>query len=644
MTPRKILVIDFEPSRLRGTRELLEGAGYSCETVGSTTELSGALSAGLPPIVLIEPMLPGQDGFALCRAMKRGEFGAVPHVILGARIFRGQRYKAMAKDAGADIFLQRPDHDALLIKVLAQLCAPVLPTAAAEGAWQVPAIDPLQLEAELSQKLSETPIAGANQDDLDWDQFEAQFDQAFDGLTRTKSGDEVDPAAPLLEHSGRVSGREPTGPALDDSPAPRPHAAPAPRSELAATGPAGPPTGQATFAAAALAVDRIEALDSARAASPARPARPGGMPAAQVKAKRSPTIFIAAGLTVLAVVAAYVAYQYFVAAPDDAPVAATPPREGRRPDTRQEPPPTSDATSASTEAPTGPDPIGTAVPSGLGETAGSKQEPQTAPSGTASGTINGLPTGSPTGSSTGTSTGTTAGPAAVSPTNASPQGATTPPTPQPRASDPAQTPAAAKSGLPVRAPPRSASARTLESSTRATEPTLIARPERQRTSPEPTPSQRPANHGNDAATPEPVPPAPSDVDAVPAGPFTATIVLDDPAAGESAGPPGETQPQAEEPLRATGEVSAPRLIPSSRVEPAYPAIARQARRGGTVTLKLQIRTDGSVGGVEIVSDSAPQLGLGKAAIAAVKRWRYVPGTSQGVPVEMSQTVVLNFKP
>lgn len=83
---------------------------------------------------------------------------------------------------------------------------------------------------------------------------------------------------------------------------------------------------------------------------------------------------------------------------------------------------------------------------------------------------------------------------------------------------------------------------------------------------------------------------------------------------------------------------APRgLTAISQIQPLYPR--EQAAKGvqGSVTLRFEVRQDGSVGNVNVLSAS-PRGAFEAAAIRAVQRWRYRP-TEQG-PVE--QTVTLDF--
>ncbi len=52
---------------------------------------------------------------------------------------------------------------------------------------------------------------------------------------------------------------------------------------------------------------------------------------------------------------------------------------------------------------------------------------------------------------------------------------------------------------------------------------------------------------------------------------------------------------------------------------------------------------GRTGGFEVIRNTEPGYGFVKAAIAAVKKWRYRPGTVDGEPTVVYTTVVLKFK-
>lgn len=90
-------------------------------------------------------------------------------------------------------------------------------------------------------------------------------------------------------------------------------------------------------------------------------------------------------------------------------------------------------------------------------------------------------------------------------------------------------------------------------------------------------------------------------------------------------------------------VTAPYLIPTSRVAPQYPAAAFDARMEGHVTVAALVLKDGSVDYVEALDTSAPSLGFEKAAIDAVRQWRFEPGQFEGEAIDAFAVVRLSFR-
>ena len=76
-----------------------------------------------------------------------------------------------------------------------------------------------------------------------------------------------------------------------------------------------------------------------------------------------------------------------------------------------------------------------------------------------------------------------------------------------------------------------------------------------------------------------------------------------------------------------------------KYNPVYPSSA--AGMNGEVVLKATIGKDGRVTHVKIVSGQAL---LAQSAAAAVKRWLYEPFRLNGEPIEIENTIVVNFKP
>jgi len=99
---------------------------------------------------------------------------------------------------------------------------------------------------------------------------------------------------------------------------------------------------------------------------------------------------------------------------------------------------------------------------------------------------------------------------------------------------------------------------------------------------------------------------------------------------------GETQrPQAQ----VTADVMEKLVI--HRVDPEYPAAARPAKLRGVIALDVVVGRDGSV--VDIHARNGPDV-LAKAAMEALRWWRFEPYLVDGKPVVVKTTVAVEFKP
>jgi TonB family protein len=78
-----------------------------------------------------------------------------------------------------------------------------------------------------------------------------------------------------------------------------------------------------------------------------------------------------------------------------------------------------------------------------------------------------------------------------------------------------------------------------------------------------------------------------------------------------------------------------------RVDPEYPAAARHDKLQGVIALDVVVGRDGSV--VDIHALNGPDV-LAKAAMDALRWWRFEPYRVEGKPVVVETTVAVEFKP
>jgi TonB family protein len=92
-------------------------------------------------------------------------------------------------------------------------------------------------------------------------------------------------------------------------------------------------------------------------------------------------------------------------------------------------------------------------------------------------------------------------------------------------------------------------------------------------------------------------------------------------------------------IRVGGNVKAANLI--SQVRPVYPQNVRDAGIEGTVHLQGIIGLEGNFIVLRVVSSNNSD--LSKAALEAVRQWRYSPTLLNGEPIEVQTDVDIDFK-
>jgi protein TonB len=106
----------------------------------------------------------------------------------------------------------------------------------------------------------------------------------------------------------------------------------------------------------------------------------------------------------------------------------------------------------------------------------------------------------------------------------------------------------------------------------------------------------------------------------------------------SAPPPIQAAPQAlSEPVTVSEETERALLVHA--VNPVYPAEGTAQKLHGPVVLQAVIGRDGTVQDLKIVRG---YFILGKAAIAAVKQWRFQPYSLNGHAASTQTTITIDF--
>src|SRR5687767_909867 len=116
-----ILIVDDEPLIVQLLEEHLQTEGYDTLHAYSGEEALQVLQKHRPDLVILDLMLPGMDGYEVCRLMQQDHrLNHIPVIMLTAR--DAVRSRALGYQRGADDYMLKPfDTDELSVRVRAQL-------------------------------------------------------------------------------------------------------------------------------------------------------------------------------------------------------------------------------------------------------------------------------------------------------------------------------------------------------------------------------------------------------------------------------------------------------------------------------------------------------------------------------------------
>ena len=101
---KRILIVDDDPELGELLRGYLGGNGFEVEVAADGAAMRGRMAAAMPDLVILDLMLPGEDGLSLCRGLRAES--SLPILMLTARGEDTDRIVGL--EMGADDYLPKP--------------------------------------------------------------------------------------------------------------------------------------------------------------------------------------------------------------------------------------------------------------------------------------------------------------------------------------------------------------------------------------------------------------------------------------------------------------------------------------------------------------------------------------------------------
>jgi len=99
-----LLIVDDDVRMLRMMKRILELEGYRVRTADDGQTALEVFDDGDPDMVLLDIMMPGMNGYALCQNIR--EFSEIPIIMVTAKV--SDREKIEGLDTGADDYVTKP--------------------------------------------------------------------------------------------------------------------------------------------------------------------------------------------------------------------------------------------------------------------------------------------------------------------------------------------------------------------------------------------------------------------------------------------------------------------------------------------------------------------------------------------------------
>jgi twitching motility two-component system response regulator PilH len=119
MAQKTILVVDDSPTEMRLVTGVLQGHGHRIITATDGDQALEVARREQPGLVVLDVIMPGKNGFQVCRALKTApETAKIPVILLTSKNQESDKFWGLKQ--GADEYLTKPFADTELAAAVAR--------------------------------------------------------------------------------------------------------------------------------------------------------------------------------------------------------------------------------------------------------------------------------------------------------------------------------------------------------------------------------------------------------------------------------------------------------------------------------------------------------------------------------------------
>ena len=116
----KILVVDDSPTELKLVADAINKNGHEIMTATNGDDAIKAALGEKPDLIVLDVIMPGKDGFQVCRELKRGEnTSSIKIIMVTSKNQKTDEYWGIKQ--GADLYITKPFNPFELSKSIEKL-------------------------------------------------------------------------------------------------------------------------------------------------------------------------------------------------------------------------------------------------------------------------------------------------------------------------------------------------------------------------------------------------------------------------------------------------------------------------------------------------------------------------------------------